>query len=62
MVKFQRKGSNWEVIKHGEAVALIRQAEADEQSDWGNVLLEHATGRIDRHHHVADAKADAAKL
>lgn len=62
MISFQREGMTWKVLKHREAVAFIRRAATNEQSEWGNVLIEHASGRIDRHHHVSDAKADAAKL
>ena len=62
MVTFSRKGSFWLAVKHGSVVALIRPARADENSEWGNVILEHRGGRFDRHHFVVDAKADARKL
>ena len=62
MTKFLRIDGLYKVMKSGLEVATIRKAKNHEQSDWGNWLLEHGSGRVDRHHYLSDAKSDALKI
>jgi hypothetical protein len=64
MITFKRTNNTdvANVHKHGVQVAVIRKADKGEQSPWGNIMLIHNSGRIDRHHLVSNAKSDAMKI
>jgi len=61
MITFRQSDNGLTVHKNGSNVASIRKATSAESSDWGNVLLIHSSGRIDRHHSFESARDDALK-
>lgn len=60
MITFKRQGKGLRVLKNGVGIAIITKS--TDKNDWGNYLLQHDNGRIDRHHTIESARSDAQKI
>jgi hypothetical protein len=61
----KRAKGSFEVIKHGAVVAYISRVLATDPGNWteqDHWALRHASGRVDRHETLNDARSDALKM